>query len=207
MGIIQQLSEHTEAETYLVLGINGSGRTTQAFELVKDNERVLYIGFTNLGFKNFDVPETWDSALISDWATFDSEILTAARSGKLDYDAIVIDDFDIASEYVLAMKASIAINDYAVVANKLGTAITVLKSAAKVRLVTTLTVVDTELAAEAIGKKKPTDRKIALNPATRNRLIGKCSHRWYTFVTKDMNYEVQKNPLLAVKLSTKLGDK
>ncbi len=185
---IQNYAGISLSPNIIIFGRQGTGRTTAAFKHLEGFEHVLYVGCAKNGLSQFDVPLEWDAILISSWDEFMSEVVDPAERGERNYEAIFIDDFDIAPEYLFPEKAKLERDDYTTIAQMVNLALNKLRSS-KIMLVLTTTIID-----KSDVDKSP---RHALNRQAVYRMMAKFAHRWYTSIVPNkkegrMDYCIQR---------------
>lgn len=192
------VAKQSHSVRQLIFGMNGSGRTYRAFEAAKNARAIMYVGFAKNGVVDIDHPATAKTTCITvnSWVEFDSQVLVPARKGELGVDAIIVDDYETAIEYLTDPSGVNSQQQWGILTAKVVTAITTLASHID-KQKNGLLVVTTVLADdEETGK-----RDFTFNPSSKSRLLPKFNLRHYAYVTKK-GFGVQTQSAQSLKFMT-----
>jgi hypothetical protein len=194
MTIIKKVKEIKEINSLLIMGSVGSGKSWNAIEACRNMKKVLFITFSNVPQ---GLPDTWDVGVVTDWTDFEKDVLSVARQGKLQYEAVVLDGYDKALMLLSPADRAPTQPEWGHMAKRFIDAATAVKYSGIDRFVVTVKLVEDDSGV----------KKLDITPRARNSLIDMFSEKWYTYgkPSKDggILYDVQQTAILAVNFRTK----
>lgn len=199
MSTIKKAAEYQHQST-LVFGENVSGRTTAVInDIIDKGLNPLWVALSHVTtLSNHPVAKNWDVAVVMTQKQWLDDVFAPARSGELNYSALVIDGIDMLMSLYLPPNPTQ--KDWGSASRDLSDS--VLRIMDKFQHVYIIT----SLVDDAEG-----DIKFGINRFLRLRLFSLAGNKWFCYTTplkKDgvvvgVNYHVQTDPALALRLVKK----